>query len=99
VDATSNVPHKENNFAFLCPLLAQLHQMKTVHRLYTVYPKLTWKNMKTVKDEETKLVCLEWFWQKQALQLPAKGKKSTCEGIQGEQSYSSTCSKFDTRCR
>lgn len=64
-----------------------------------VYPKLTWENMKMVKYEETKLVCLERFWQKKALQLPAKGKKSTCEGIQGEQSYSSTCSKFDTRCK
>jgi len=41
--------------------------------------------MKMVKYEETKSVCMEWFWQKQALQLPAKGKKklslSTCEGI------------------
>ena len=38
-----------------------------------------------VKYEETKLVCVELFWQKQTLQLSAKGKKklslSTCEGI------------------
>jgi hypothetical protein len=43
---------------------------------------MCWKKTKAAKYQKAELVLMEWFWQKQALNLPVVLVKNTLSGVQ-----------------